>query len=80
MSQVNVNTPGTVPPNDNDNGSSAVAAGINLVTVLILIAVAIVIILGIIWLFTGSGVFAHGGTAPVPAGTITAHASATVAK
>ncbi|MGI8916165.1 MAG: hypothetical protein ACR2JY_20720 [Chloroflexota bacterium] len=75
MSQVNVNTPGSVPPND--NGGSAVAAGINMVTVLILIAVAIVVILGIIWLFTGSGVFAHGGTAPVPAGVITATASVT---
>lgn len=76
MSQVNVNTPGTTGPND--NGGSAVAAGINLVTVLILIAVAIVVILGIIWLFTGSGIFTHGGTAPVPSTVVTA--SATVKK
>lgn len=80
MSQVNINTPST--PNSTqpaDNGSSAVAAGINLVTVLILIAVAVVIIAGLIWLFTGSGFFAHGGTAPIPSGT-TVTASATVRK
>ncbi len=75
MSRVNVNMPNTAGPPD--NGSSAVAAGINLVTVLILIAVAIVIIAGLIWLFTGSGFFAHGGAAPIPSGsTITASATA----
>jgi hypothetical protein len=73
MSQVNVNPPSTTGPND--NGSSAVAAGINMVTVLILIAVAIVVIAAIIWLFTGSGIFNSGGTAPLPSGVVTATAT-----
>jgi hypothetical protein len=37
-----------------------------------------VVILFIIWLFTGSGFFSHGGTAPVPSTVVTA--SATVHK
>ncbi|GEM_PF-2111554 len=62
MSQVNINP--NVPSGPTNTGDSAVAAGINLVTVLIVLAVAIVIIAAIIWLFTGSGFFAHGGAAP----------------
>ena len=78
MSQVNVNTPGTSGPND--DGSSAVAAGINMVTVLILIVVAIAIIAALIWLFTSSGIFASGGSAPVPSGSSVVTATATVKK
>ena len=78
MSQVNVNTPGTSGPAD--NGGSAVAAGINLVTVLILIAVAIVIVAAIIWLFTSSGIFASGGSAPIPSGSSVVTATTSVKK
>ena len=67
MSQVNVNTPQT-PRDPRYDGDSAAAAGINLITVLIVLAVAIIIIAALVWFFTGSGFFVHGGTPPAPSG------------